>query len=147
MSLSTPGGRNLAVLGIGAIILAGITTGISLMVYRNSGDIYLDRSRPGYLPDEDEANEDPVTKTNFSYPDYGPLDKVELQRYLEELKAIKTRLDALSDPYAPSPLSDESLGIVEMPESPEDPNAAPATNGSASAANSPAPAANGPAKK
>lgn len=129
MSLSTPGGRNLAILGIGAIILAGVTTGISLMVYRNSGDIYLDRSRPGYLPDEDEVNEEPVTSTNYSYPDYGPLDKAELQRYLEELKTIKTRVDALSDPYAPSPLSDESLGIVEMPESPDnlDAEAAPVT--------------------
>lgn len=116
MSLSTRGGRHLAILGAGAILIAGVTTGISLMVYRNSGDIYLDRSRPGYLPDENEAKEDPVTNTNFVYPDSGPLDKSELERYLEELKAIKTRLDALSDPYSSGPLSDESLGIVEIPE-------------------------------
>ena len=45
MSLSTRGGRHLAILGAGAILIAGVTTGISLMVYRNSGDIYLDRSR------------------------------------------------------------------------------------------------------
>ena len=44
MSLSTRGGRHLAILGAGAILIAGVTTGISLMVYRNSGDIYLDRS-------------------------------------------------------------------------------------------------------
>lgn len=122
MSFSTRGGRHLAILGAGAILVAGVTTGISLMVYRNSGDIYLDRSRPGYLPDEDEAKDDPVTNTNFVYPDAGPLDKSELERYLEELKAIKTRLDALSDPYSAGPLSDESLGIVEISEDPEVPS-------------------------
>lgn len=113
---TTPGGRHLAILGIGAIIIAGITTSVSLMIYRNSGDIYLDRSRPGYLPDQDEVNDDPVTNPNFSYPDSGPLDASELERYLQELQTIKTRLDALTDPYAPGPLSDESLGIIEVPE-------------------------------
>ena len=41
---------NLVILGIGATIVTGITLTASLLVYRNSGDIYLDRSRPGYLP-------------------------------------------------------------------------------------------------
>ena len=49
------GGRNLMILGCGAIFLAGVTTTASLMIYRSSGDIYLDRSRPGYLPDSEEA--------------------------------------------------------------------------------------------
>lgn len=120
MSLSARGGRHLAILGVGAIVITIITTSISLIVYRRSGDIYLDRSRPGYLPDEDEAQQEPVTNTSFSYPDTGPLDKKELERYLEELKAINSRLEALSDPYSPTPLSDESLGITEVKEEPDD---------------------------
>ena len=49
----TTGGRNLVLLGVGSILIAFIMTGVSLAVYHNSGDIYLDRSRPGFLPDEE----------------------------------------------------------------------------------------------
>lgn len=120
MSFSTSGGRNLTILGVGALLITILTTTASLLIYRNSGDIYLDRSRPGYLPDEDEVKEEPVTNNSFSYPDIGPLNKAELEQYLKELRAINARLEALSDPYAPGPLSDESLGIVESPKDPED---------------------------
>lgn len=120
MSFSTRGGRNLTILGIGALLITILTTTASLLVYRNSGDIYLDRSRPGYLPDEDEVKEEPVTNNGFSYPDVGPLNKAELEQYLKELRATNARLEALSDPYAPGPLSDESLGIVEAPQNPEE---------------------------
>ena len=54
----THGGRNLVILGVAATVIAIITTGVSLLIYHNSGDIYLDRSRPGFLPDEEEAEED-----------------------------------------------------------------------------------------
>ena len=53
-----PGGRNLVLLGVLATLIAVITTGVSLMLYHNSGDIYLDRSRPGFLPDEEEAEDE-----------------------------------------------------------------------------------------
>ena len=42
------GGRNLVLLGVGAITIALITTSISLYFY-SKGDIYIDRSRPGYI--------------------------------------------------------------------------------------------------
>ena len=48
------GGRNLVILGVVSTVLAVMTTGVSLAIYHNTGDIYLDRSRPGYLPDEEE---------------------------------------------------------------------------------------------
>ena len=48
------GGKNLVILGILAIFIAILTSSISLIIYHNSGDIYLDRSRPGFLPDEKE---------------------------------------------------------------------------------------------
>ena len=46
------GGRNLLILGIISVLIAVTTTGVSLAIYHYSGDIYLDRSRPGFLPDE-----------------------------------------------------------------------------------------------
>ena len=42
----TRGSRNLLILGLGSILIAGGTTSVSLAIYRNTGDIYLDRSRP-----------------------------------------------------------------------------------------------------
>jgi len=117
MSL-TRGGRNLAILGVGAILFTGIATAVSLAIYRMSGDIYLDRSRPGYLPDEEEVTAGSADNSNYSYPDSGPLDKAELDQYLQELQNTIDRLDDFSDPFAPGPLSDESLGITgeEVPE-------------------------------
>lgn len=106
------GKRNLIILGVGAILITVVTTGFSLWFYRSSGDIYLDRSRPGYLPDEEEAIDDSNANTSFIFSDTGELKKEDLNKYLEELKKINDRIHALKDPYSPSPLSDESLGIV-----------------------------------
>lgn len=110
-SLQTRGGRNLTILGIGAILIALTTTSIGILVYHNSGDIYLDRSRPGYLPDPEEVEEEQNINPTYTYPENGPLDKSELETYLKELKKVNDRLKALADPYSASPLSDESLGI------------------------------------
>lgn len=108
---ATRGGRNLMILGIGAILITIITTVTSLTIYRVSGDIYLDRSRPGYLPDEDEVTETTETNTNYTFSDSGALTREDLSEYLEELKQVDDRLNDFSDPYSPAPLSDESLGI------------------------------------
>ena len=110
--MTAHGGRNLIILGVGAILITVATTVTSLTIYRVSGDIYLDRSRPGYLPDEDEATAETDT-TDFQYSDTGPIDKAELERYLEEYKKLNNRLKDFSDPYSAAPLSDESLGITE----------------------------------
>lgn len=107
----TRGGRNLTILGVGAILIAVITTATSLTLYHASGDIYLDRSRPGYLPDEDEASESTEMNTSYTFPDSGTLDYGGLTEYLEEFKKVDDRLNSFTDPYAPLPLSDESLGI------------------------------------
>ena len=62
----TVGSRNLIILGVVSGIIALATTGVSLAVYHNSGDIYLDRSRPGYLPDKEEIEEeDEMTRADF----------------------------------------------------------------------------------
>lgn len=113
------GSRNLAILGAGSILIAVITTAVSLTIYRNTGDIYLDRSRPGFLPDKEEASAETNVTTNFTYSDSGELDPEELDQYLKELKAIEERLNDLSEPFSPAPLSDESLGI--KPQAPAEP--------------------------
>ena len=119
------GSRNLIILGVGSILLAIITTTISLAMYRISGDIYLDRSRPGYLPDEDEVEKDTDATPSFSFADNGPLTEKDLDDYLKALQAVDARLKNFDDPYSPVPLSDESLGIPsefdEEPTAPEFP--------------------------
>ena len=61
------GGRNLVILGVLAIVVALLTTTISLIIYHNSGDIYLDRSRPGFLPDEEETKNDEPDEKDYSF--------------------------------------------------------------------------------
>ena len=107
------GKRNLIILGVGAMVITTVTTCLSLWIYRSSGDIYLDRSRPGYLPDEEEVDNDPTTNSNYVFSETGALTEKDLDEYLKELKKLDNRLKALSDPYASGPLSDESLGISE----------------------------------
>lgn len=97
------GARNLIILGGVACLIAVITTGIELIVYRNSGDIYLDRSRPGFLPDEDEVEANHQDESTYSYPDTGNLDANELDKYLEELQLVEAHIKRLADPYGPSP--------------------------------------------
>lgn len=111
------GKRNLIILGGSALIITAVTTGISLWMYRSSGDIYLDRSRPGYLPDEEEASEESDVKSSFTFSDTGVINKSDLDAYLKELKTVDNRIKAISDPYSAGPLSDQSLGISEIEES------------------------------
>ena len=102
------GARNLIILGLSATIIAFITTAISLTIYHNSGDIYLDRSRPGFLPDEKEAVKEADA---FRFDDSGLIDQKNLDEYLEHLKVLQESLKELDIPYAETPLSDKSLGI------------------------------------
>ena len=66
------GGHNLIILGVAAIFIAFATTFVALKIYHDSGDIYLDRSRPGFLPEKEEAEaeKDPA---DFEFKDSGPL--------------------------------------------------------------------------
>ena len=66
------GGRNLLLLGIIATSIAFLTTFISLKIYHDSGDIYLDRSRPGFLPEKEEVEKD-EDSDSFLFSDSGLL--------------------------------------------------------------------------
>ena len=108
----TKGGRNLLLLGASSIAFAIVTTGVSLALYNNSGDIYLDRSRPGFLPDAKENSEDQQNKDNYKFSDSGSIDKDSLNEYLNNIQTETKRLDQIKSPFDTSVLSDETLGIT-----------------------------------
>ena len=58
----TRGGWNLALLALVAIMITLSLTTVSMAIYHYSGDIYLDRSRPGYLPDTEEVETEEETE-------------------------------------------------------------------------------------
>lgn len=109
------GGRNLVILGLVSILIAMTTTGVSLAIYHNSGDIYLDRSRPGYLPDEEEIEEEEERDEvdEYAFPKDEKLTKEILEKYLQWLDKDVKAVDSYEDPFGAEVLSDEHLGITE----------------------------------
>lgn|SRR5574344_936200 len=111
-SKKSHGTRNLYILGIGSILITLITTALSIYIYHTSGDIYLDRSRPGYLPDKSEETSKDNT-TSYSFDENSEVNKKNLTEYLtnldKEVNNIKD-IDAFND----EPLSDDSLGISTL---------------------------------
>lgn len=109
------GGRNLVLLGIGAVALAIISTSLSLWVYYETGDIYIDRSRPGFLPEKTEVESDPPTTDDSEYTldPNGSLNDDTIKDYLNHLQDEIDKLDAIEDTFSSTPLTDESLGIPD----------------------------------
>ena len=107
----THGGRNLVILGIASTLIALITTGVSLVVYHNSGDIYLDRSRPGYLPDEEEIEEEGEKEEEYIFEKTGKLTAAIIEEYLEKMQVEVRAIDAYEKPFDENVLSDERLGM------------------------------------
>ncbi len=106
------GGRNLIILGVGATLIAILTTTIGLAIYHLSGDIYLDRSRPGYLPDEAEVIEEAETEPEaYTFEGTGKITREVLEEYLQHYSEELNAIDSYKDPFAASALSDEHLGI------------------------------------
>lgn len=106
------GGKNLLILGLAAIVIAILTSSISLIVYHQSGDIYLDRSRPGFLPEESEIEETKKT-TNYEFPENVNLTEKVIDNFLENYQTQIDYINSFSEPYNPNILSDESLGFPE----------------------------------
>lgn len=113
------GAMNLVLLGVGATLIAVATTSVSLLIYHNSGDIYLDRSRPGYLPDEAEI-EDGDEELTYGFGKTGKINAGVVEEYLEELKAEIKEIDKYDKPFSQDALSNERLGIpADAPEAAE----------------------------
>ena len=105
------GGLNLVILGVLSVMIAMITTGVALAIYHNSGDIYLDRSRPGYLPDETEIKDESEKQLEYELSKSGKIDMKVLEEYLDNLEQELTAVDAYEKPFGPEVLSDGQLGI------------------------------------
>ena len=107
------GARNLFILGIASILIAVGTAGASLAIYHNTGDIYLDRSRPGFLPDKEEIEQDDdiVVDEDYNFSANGKLDKEVLKEYLEKLDLEVKAVDSYEKPFDAEALSDERLGL------------------------------------
>ena len=106
------GGRNLIILGIASILIAGITSVVSLYLYHKSGDIYLDCS----LPDADcpsaRANSEENNREEvYTFSDNGNIDQETLKKYLEELESQINHIDKLEEPFDSDSISDKALGI------------------------------------
>lgn len=101
--------RNLLILGIASVGIALITTIISIVIYHNSGDIYLDRSRPGFLPSEDEIKNLP--EKDYTFSSSGTLTESDLDEYIKNFQETIDYIDDLESPFSESPLTDESFGI------------------------------------
>ena len=126
------GGRNLILLGLGAIAIALFTTSISIYFYSkgdiyidrsrpgymtsisiyfySKGDIYIDRSRPGYIS-ENEKHDDSDDRQE-KYSNEGAITEKSLNEYLEELDRVTERIEASHHDFGPDPLSDEDLMIT-----------------------------------
>lgn len=110
----TNGGKNLVLLGVISIIVAASTTGVSLAIYHNSGDIYLDRSRPGFLPDKEEIENDENEKEEeYEFSKSGKLTLDNIEDYLKHLEVEVKAIDVYGDPFDVNLLSDEFLGIKD----------------------------------
>ncbi len=108
----TTGARNLLILGVASIVISVATSVISLAIYHDTGDIYLDRSRPGFLPDEDEIKQnDEMVNEEYSFGTSGKITKEELDEYLEKLNLEIKMIDGYEDPFDAEALSDERFGL------------------------------------
>ena len=105
------GGLNLIILGTLSVLVATVTTGVSLAIYHNSGDIYLDRSRPGYLPDEQEIEDTDEKEVEYELDKTGKITMEVLEEYLENLNQEVKSIDAYDKPFNQDILSDKQLGI------------------------------------
>ena len=104
---------NLVILGVLSTAIALATTGVALAIYHNSGDIYLDRSRPGYLPDEEEIEQDEEEPEEEEYKLNKDMNvtEAEIDKFLAELQKEIDAINAYEKPFGAEILSDEHLGI------------------------------------
>jgi len=90
------------------VVIAGAMTVISLELYRRSGAMKLDMSRPGY---EKVRTEVEKSSDDQPYDSSGALTDEALQDFENRVKKYQDELDNLGQ-YDNSIISDESLNLV-----------------------------------
>ena len=108
----TIGGRNLVIMAVISIFITLSLTTVSLAIYHYSGDIYLDRSRPGYLPDNTEVQtEEEDEEGDYNFEKSGPLSSEVLDEYLKKLEIEVEALDDFENPFGDEALSIQQFGL------------------------------------
>ena len=110
------GTRNLLLLSVFSVVFAIVTTVVGLYLYISSGDIYLDRSLPGLLPEKSEKEEE-GREEQYVFSDSGVVDAKVLEDFLESFGEMSKEIEGFKGPFAAEPLSDEVL--IFMPEGEE----------------------------
>jgi len=106
------GARRLVALSITAIFIAFITASISLFLYTTSGDIYLDRSRPGFISDDEPITDNEQTDSATTFSPDGSITKDALEEYLQKFDDLLEDITSDPDAFSSSALSDEALNIT-----------------------------------
>ena len=101
--------HNLLILGLISVAIALVTTTVSIYIYHSSGDIYLDRSRPGFLPDKKEI--EGGLKEDYSFSENNEVNNDTLETFLTNYKEVLDDLDKTPNPFPDDTLSNETLDI------------------------------------
>lgn len=101
------GSHQFALFIIGCIAFAMLMTSISLWLYRQSGAMKLDMSRPGY---EKVRKKVEKSQDDESYPSSGKIDKKAVDDFRKRLKKYQDDLSKMGT-FDNSPVSDESLNL------------------------------------
>lgn len=106
------GGKKLMLMATLAIVISLVMTTASLAIYHYSGDIYLDRSRPGFLPDQEEVEtSEDDEEGEYEFSRSGALKAEELDEYLKALQIEVKALDEYQNPFGEEGLSNERFGL------------------------------------
>ena len=106
------GGKKLILLCVISVFITLCLTTVSLAIYHYSGDIYLDRSRPGYLPDDEEVeDEEEDEEGDYTFEKTGPINKEVLEEYLKKLQIEVDALSEYQNPFDADALSDSQFGL------------------------------------
>lgn len=99
--------RQFALFIVCCIAFAAVMTGISLWLYRSSGAIKLDMSRPGY-----ERVRKTVEKSqdDEAYPSSGKLDKKAVDDFNKRLQKYRDDLDKM-ETFSSETINDEALNL------------------------------------
>ena len=108
----TKGGKKLILLSVISIFITLCLTTVSLAIYHYSGDIYLDRSRPGYLPDTEEVEDDEEDEEgDYTFEKTGPINDEVLEEYLKKLQIEIDALNEYQNPFGEDARSDTQFGL------------------------------------
>lgn len=95
------------------IVIAFVMTMISLQLYRHSGAMRLDMSRPGY---ESVRSEVEKSRDDQPYSATGELNEAAIDDFNNRVDHYKQELENLGT-YDNSIISDENLNLVDTPNS------------------------------